>query len=290
MKQCGCSPTFLPSFGHLALMFTVHKCGTVTGTSEYPWQGALVSYDSEGSGLICGATILDEYWILTAGHCIVASPKKTYILTGVNSLSNPNHIHTVERAFVHPDYDADRMFNDIAVVKSKHSLFDDGISSVCLLKNDSEVLSSTNKGIVTGFGLHIVSESIFGVTLSVSDVMLQTSLPIIPLRKCQKEWQFVSRGAITITQKQLCAGSKMRGTGPGDSGGPLLAKDRHGRLVQLGITSFGAAGLQGLVDQSTYPGVYTRVSSYVPWIESVINAGATSVASLFLFTLILEII
>ncbi|ETN76780.1 hypothetical protein NECAME_11444 [Necator americanus] len=122
-----------------------------------------------------------------------ASPKKTYILTGVNSLSNPNHIHTVERAFVHPDYDADRMFNDIAVVK-------------------------------------------------------------------------------------------------GDSGGPLLAKDRHGRLVQLGITSFGAAGLQGLVDQSTYPGVYTRVSSYVPWIESVINAGATSVASLFLFTLILEII
>ncbi|KHJ95100.1 trypsin, partial [Oesophagostomum dentatum] len=181
------------------------------------------------------------------------SPEKSYILTGLTSLSNPKHTHHVARTVVHPEYDAKQIRNDVALVKSRHSLFNDGISSVCITRNDSAILSSVDEGIVTGFGLHIVSGSIFGVTMGVSDVVLQTSLPIIPLNKCRREWRILSGGAITISDNQLCAGSRLRGTGPGDSGGPLLAKDANGRLVQIGITSFGAGGIQGLLDQSTYP-------------------------------------
>ncbi|PAV62675.1 hypothetical protein WR25_20408 [Diploscapter pachys] len=39
----------------------------------------------------------------------------------------------------------------------------------------------------------------------------------------------------------------------GDSGGPLVVRDQLGQYVQVGITSFGASGLEGLVDQKTYP-------------------------------------
>ncbi|KIH60981.1 trypsin [Ancylostoma duodenale] len=152
---------------------------------EYPWQAVLVSYDTTESGMICGATVVDEYWILTAAHCVISPPEESYIFTGLTSLSNPQHTHRVERFVVHPGFDANLIINDIALVK---------------------------------------------------------------------EWSSLSRGTIMITDKQLCAGSKMHGTGPGDSGGPLLARDKIGRLVQLGITSFGAAGFQGLLDQSTYPG------------------------------------
>ncbi|CAJ0602573.1 unnamed protein product [Cylicocyclus nassatus] len=256
---------------------------------EHPWQAALVSYDFSNSGLICGATVLDEHWILTAAHCIVGSPKKSFILTGLTSLSSPEHIHHVERFVVHPDYDAKGISDDIALVKSKYSLYDDGVSSVCLARNDFELLSSA-QGIVTGFGLHIVSQSLFGVTMGVSDVVLEASLPIISRSKCQREWGMLSGGTINISEKQICAGSRMHGTGPGDSGGPLLAKAGDGKLVQVGITSFGAAGFQGLLDQNTYPGVYTRVSPYIPWIEKVITSASCRSTIFITYALIIVLL
>ncbi|VDM81134.1 unnamed protein product, partial [Strongylus vulgaris] len=186
-------------------------------------------------------------------------PRKSFILTGLTTLSNPKHTHRVEKSVIHPDYDGKEMNNDIALVKSKYSLYNEGVSSVCLARNDSELLS-TAEGVVTGFGLHVVSQSLFGVTMGVSDVVLETTLPIISKSKCQKEWSVLSGGTITISDDQLCAGSRMHGTGPGDSGGPLLAKGSNGKLIQVGITSFGAAGFRGLLDQSTYPGTELCVS------------------------------
>ena len=50
----------------------------------------------------------------------------------------------------------------------------------------------------------------------------------------------------------------------GDSGGPLVC--HNGReWIQVGVASFTSASRPGSV-----PGVFTRVSSYVPWIRAVI--------------------
>lgn len=52
----------------------------------------------------------------------------------------------------------------------------------------------------------------------------------------------------------------------GDSGGPLQIKLKYPYCMYsvIGVTSFGRkCGVQ-------VPGVYTRVSNYVPWIESII--------------------
>ena len=49
----------------------------------------------------------------------------------------------------------------------------------------------------------------------------------------------------------------------GDSGGPLVC--HNGReWIQVGVASFTSASRPGNV-----PGVFTRVSSYVPWIRDV---------------------
>lgn len=61
----------------------------------------------------------------------------------------------------------------------------------------------------------------------------------------------------------------------GDSGGPLQVKFLKSKLyTQFGITSFGT------MDHGTPVG-YTRVSKYIPWIESVVwpNLGKSSTSN-----------
>lgn len=48
----------------------------------------------------------------------------------------------------------------------------------------------------------------------------------------------------------------------GDSGGPLILK-KNGRWMQIGIVSFG-----NKCGEPGYPGVYTRVTQYLDWINS----------------------
>jgi secreted trypsin-like serine protease len=50
----------------------------------------------------------------------------------------------------------------------------------------------------------------------------------------------------------------------GDSGGPLVYQESDGVYTEVGIVSFGAAA--GC--QLEYPAGFTRVTSYLSWIES----------------------
>ena len=68
----------------------------------------------------------------------------------------------------------------------------------------------------------------------------------------------------------FCAGPTIgKDTCQGDSGGPLLEpkfdRDGYPRYELAGITSWGIGCALG------FPGVYTRVSNYVDWIEKVVQ-------------------
>jgi trypsin len=40
--------------------------GAVVTPNSWPWQVALKKYDGE---IVCGGTLLDQNWVLTAAHC-----------------------------------------------------------------------------------------------------------------------------------------------------------------------------------------------------------------------------
>lgn len=100
--------------------------------------------------------------------------------------------------------------------------------------------------------------------------LLQAWVPLLPSWQCKKRY-----GERFTSHDMLCAGSmtsdlrKHADSCQGDSGGPLVCQGEAGRWVLTGVISWG----HGCGDPS-YPGVYSRVSRYLPWIEQVTHSTA----------------
>ena len=81
-------------------------------------------------------------------------------------------------------------------------------------------------------------------------------LPLITNSECNSIYGIVGDGVVCMDT----AGGK--GTCNGDSGGALLSSALGNTWAVIGVTSFG-------VDcaRPDFPGVYTRVDEYLPWIR-----------------------
>ena len=97
-----------------------------------------------------------------------------------------------------------------------------------------------------------------------TNILLDVTIPIVSNAQCRKSYDH------WIKDTNLCAGKTGKDSCQGDSGGPGVWEDseKH-RKYLLGVVSWGfGCGKQG------YPGVYTRVTEYIPWIKS--NIGKMS--------------
>lgn len=87
-------------------------------------------------------------------------------------------------------------------------------------------------------------------------------MPLLPRGVCE------SRYGKKFTNRMLCAGNLSEDNRvdscQGDSGGPLMCQRSSGHWVILGITSWGYG-----CGRKDSPGVYTKVSKFVPWIKKV---------------------
>lgn len=97
---------------------------------------------------------------------------------------------------------------------------------------------------------------------SYSRTLLQGVVPLLPRGDCEVRY------GQKFTNRMICAGNlsedKRVDSCQGDSGGPLMCQRSNGRWIILGITSWGYG-----CGRKDSPGVYTKVSKYVPWIKKV---------------------
>lgn len=102
-----------------------------------------------------------------------------------------------------------------------------------------------------------------------SDDLLKVSLDIISNYRCSPMYEPSKRLSAGIVDTQMCAGYLAGGkdTCQGDSGGPIQVLTPSNQCIfhVVGITSFGRA-----CAARNSAGVYTRVSSFLDWIESVV--------------------
>ncbi|RZC43129.1 serine protease snake-like, partial [Asbolus verrucosus] len=243
--------------------------GEPAGRREFPHMAA-IGFEAENNPndikWICGGSIISEEYILTAGHCLISAelgPAK-YAKVGITNLNDNSkrkqEIRISER-IAHPDYRSTSHYNDIGLVKLERPAQMNSFSRPACLYPAKEI--TAEKAIATGWG----KTSYAGVG---SDDLLKVTLNFYSQENCNKSYRNqisrkLRRGIVGDTQ--VCAGSnEEKDTCQGDSGGPLqiyhINDDIKCMYDIVGVTSFGKAC-------SASPGVYTRVSQFIQWIEDI---------------------
>lgn len=241
--------------------------GTDAGVNEYPHM-VLLGYGDDVANIqwLCGGVLISERFVLTAGHCLssreVGAVRYVYIgALARHETTNPSRRYAVIRAHRHPDYKPPSKYNDIALLELDRQVpLDQYTVPACLHTGDAvndERASATGWGLTENRG-------------STSDVLQKVVLTKFTSTECSEKYptnRNMKRGFDPRTQ--MCYGDRTlsRDTCQGDSGGPIQIKSKKMdcMYVVIGVTSFGrACGYAG------EPGIYTRVSHYVPWIESVV--------------------
>ncbi|KAH0626599.1 hypothetical protein JD844_001677 [Phrynosoma platyrhinos] len=233
---------------------------------EWPWQ---VSIKLNGEHH-CGGSLITDQWVVTASHCfkLVDSPSKFTVLLGARKLSNPgpHSITTGVKCIVpNPEYEAgDMRSGDIALVQLDRPVeFSNWITPICV--PDANVNFQPGlKCWVTGWGDVQGRERYL-----TSDTLQKLEVPIISTNACNALYHQGSgepKSTKDIKMDMICAGfaAGQQDACQGDSGGPLACQMGES-WVLAGVVSWG----EGCA-QKNRPGVYARVTSYQPWIHSVI--------------------
>ncbi|XP_014212159.1 trypsin-1-like [Copidosoma floridanum] len=235
------------------------KGGTYADIREVPYQAQIIC----NGKLICGASIIDKYWLISAAHCFNECKNNMWVMIG-SSTKETGYPYKVQSIIVHENYDKITFDNDISLLKLSRPIepnVNGNVKTILIAVKDPKVGDDIT---VSGYG-----EVAYGKQGEPD--LKKLTIPIISHTKCQIFYP-------EMTNNMFCAGylGYSDDSCRGDSGGPAVTV-KGGHYYLTGIVSFGVfCGMQsGYVTNDSlpiyYPGVYVKVRNYIPWIRAVTN-------------------
>merc|ERR1711971_1288761 len=239
--------------------------GTESRQGDWPWAVVLGTKNtfSNRFSVQCGGTLLDQTTVLTAAHCFDQSGGPNVVRLGdhdINTSSDGAQAVdvSIRRIIQHPGWDSNSLENDIAILKLSQPIqYSRDIRRACMPTayrgQDLPSVLARPQPIVVGWGSTSTGT---GPTSR----LRQAPVQMVTQQQCANAYRQVSR--VTIGATKLCAGEGTRDTCNGDSGGGLFSRNLGGGFAVVGVTSFGVE-----CARDDFPGVYTRVDEYLPWIQ-----------------------
>uniref|UniRef100_A0AAY4AVK4 trypsin n=1 Tax=Denticeps clupeoides TaxID=299321 RepID=A0AAY4AVK4_9TELE len=239
--------------------------GLKTVPGAQPWQASLqarLEGSKQAFGHVCGGVLIKACWVLTAGHCIDNNKEMQVVLGGVDLMKpeSTEQTFTVEKVILHENYKetSEAVYNDIALLQLKSTEGQcpeetEFVKTACL---PNATFSDGTECTITGWGA--TPESQYG-----SDQLLDAEVLLISQEQCSSKKVYSN----LLDDGMFCAGYLKGGVDScqGDSGGPLTCQ-KDGVHYLYGLVSWGDS-----CGQENKPGVYTRVTKYLEWINSKIT-------------------
>ncbi|XP_011212391.2 serine proteinase stubble [Bactrocera dorsalis] len=232
--------------------------GTNASPNEFPWIAVLFKSGKQ----FCGGSVITKNHILTAAHCV--SRMTSWDVAAMTAHLGDYDIRTnyevqhvvrrIKRLVRHKGFDFSTLHNDIAILTVNEPIkFTYEVQPICLPSSSSQLSRSYSGKVATVAGWGSLREN--GPQPS---ILQKVQIPIWANHDCARKYGRAAPGG--IIESMVCAGQASKDSCSGDSGGPLIVNE-GGRYTQVGIVSWGIGCGKG-----EYPGVYTRITSLLPWI------------------------
>ncbi|KII76198.1 S1 family peptidase [Vibrio renipiscarius] len=255
--------------------------GTDVVIADYPNVASLFYEDENGNYTrsFCGATVINDRYVLTAAHCIAENEDLDKI-TVVSQLVDETDYASVAPQRVSEYFFPSTFVNsasalwpdDIAILKLESDLGTGDLIGQLNLDSSGDLASNDTYKIV-GHGL--IYDASSGQYINENN-LLEATLTPLTLSQCKTAW------GDNFTAKQYCFdgtlpnGILQNSPCDGDSGGPVYQFTASG-YVQIGITSFGLAQCGDPALSTEVTSGFTNVAAYEEWITTVLNGEVTPV-------------